>query len=77
THATAEKAADVLGESAAEVAVASTGLIGVRLPMDNLLTGVERAAGELSAHGGEKAAIAIKTTDSVHKTAVVERAGWT
>ncbi|MGP3980314.1 bifunctional glutamate N-acetyltransferase/amino-acid acetyltransferase ArgJ [Streptomyces sp. KR80] len=77
THATAEKVADALGESAAEVAVASTGLIGIRLPMDKLLPGVEKAASELSAHGGEKAAIAIKTTDSVHKTAVVEGEGWT
>ncbi|MGW7309433.1 bifunctional glutamate N-acetyltransferase/amino-acid acetyltransferase ArgJ, partial [Streptomyces sp. NPDC054835] len=71
THATAEKAAEVLGIGAGEVAVASTGLIGVLLPMDKLLPGVEKAAGELSAHGGEKAAIAIKTTDTVHKTAVV------
>ncbi|MGI5336908.1 bifunctional glutamate N-acetyltransferase/amino-acid acetyltransferase ArgJ [Streptomyces sp. CA-181903] len=76
THATAEKAAEVLGCGAGEVAVASTGLIGVRLPMDKLLPGVEKAAASLSAHGGEKAAIAIKTTDTVHKTAVVERDGW-
>ncbi|UFQ14596.1 MULTISPECIES: bifunctional glutamate N-acetyltransferase/amino-acid acetyltransferase ArgJ [Streptomyces] len=77
THATAEKVADVLSLNAGEVAVASTGLIGVTLPMDKLLPGVEKAAAELSAHGGEKAAIAIKTTDSVHKTAVVTRDGWT
>ncbi|MFH8367027.1 bifunctional glutamate N-acetyltransferase/amino-acid acetyltransferase ArgJ [Streptomyces sp. NPDC018031] len=78
THATAEKAAEVLGHSAGEIAVASTGLIGIRLPMDKLLPGVAKAATELSAHGGEKAAIAIKTTDTVHKTAVVQSpAGWT
>ncbi|MFD6077373.1 bifunctional glutamate N-acetyltransferase/amino-acid acetyltransferase ArgJ [Streptomyces hydrogenans] len=87
THATAEKVAEVLsaqgaevgaGEvGAGEVAVASTGLIGVLLPMDKLLPGVETAAAELSAHGGEKAAIAIKTTDTVHKTAVVAKDGWT
>ncbi|NEB77445.1 bifunctional glutamate N-acetyltransferase/amino-acid acetyltransferase ArgJ [Streptomyces sp. SID14478] len=77
THATAEKAADVLDLNAGEVAVASTGLIGVLLPMDKLLPGVETAAGRLSEHGGEKAAIAIKTTDSVHKTAVYEGDGWT
>ncbi|MEU3451481.1 bifunctional glutamate N-acetyltransferase/amino-acid acetyltransferase ArgJ [Streptomyces thermolilacinus] len=78
THATAEKAAEVLGVGAGEVAVASTGLIGVHLPMDKLLPGVEKAAAELSEHGGEKAAIAIKTTDTVHKTAVVTHAeGWT
>ncbi len=77
THATAEKAAEVLGGNAAEIAVASTGLIGVRLPMDKLLPGIEKAAAELSAHGGEKAAIAIKTTDTVHKTAVAQGDGWT
>ncbi|PBC81379.1 glutamate N-acetyltransferase [Streptomyces sp. 2224.1] len=77
THATAEKAAEVLGHNAGEVAIASTGLIGLRLPMDKLLPGVERAAAELTGHGGEKAAIAIKTTDSVHKTAQVTVGGTT
>ncbi|MEU6624464.1 bifunctional glutamate N-acetyltransferase/amino-acid acetyltransferase ArgJ [Streptomyces litmocidini] len=77
THATAEKAAEVLGIGAGEVAVASTGLIGLLLPMDKLLPGIEAAAAELSEHGGEKAAIAIKTTDTVHKTAVVTKDGWT
>ncbi|MFF5026561.1 bifunctional glutamate N-acetyltransferase/amino-acid acetyltransferase ArgJ [Streptomyces collinus] len=77
THATAEKAAEVLGRGAIEIAVCSTGLIGVLLPMDKLLPGVEAAAAALSEHGGEKAAIAIKTTDTVHKTSVVTRDGWT
>ncbi|MFB4197444.1 bifunctional glutamate N-acetyltransferase/amino-acid acetyltransferase ArgJ [Streptomyces carpaticus] len=79
THATAEKVAEALGasHSAGEIAVASTGLIGVRLPMDALLPGVDTAVAALSRHGGEKAAIAIKTTDSVHKTAVAEGEGFT
>ncbi|GGS19399.1 arginine biosynthesis bifunctional protein ArgJ [Streptomyces aureoverticillatus] len=78
TRATAEKvAASLEGHRSGEVAVASTGLIGVRLPMDKLLPGVEAAVAELSTDGGEKAAVAIKTTDSVHKTAVVEADGWT
>jgi glutamate N-acetyltransferase/amino-acid N-acetyltransferase len=83
THATAEKTAEDLGasgygeHSAGEIAVASTGLIGVPLPMDRLLPGIGKAAAELSEHGGEKAAIAIKTTDTVHKTAVAGGAGWT
>ncbi|MFC8227984.1 bifunctional glutamate N-acetyltransferase/amino-acid acetyltransferase ArgJ [Streptomyces sp. NPDC057287] len=78
THATAEKAAEVLpGHSAGEIAVASTGLIGLLLPMDKLLPGLEKAAGALSEHGGEKAAIAIKTTDTVHKTSVAGQDGWT
>ncbi|MFD5079108.1 bifunctional glutamate N-acetyltransferase/amino-acid acetyltransferase ArgJ [Streptomyces sp. NPDC058371] len=77
THATAEKVAETLDVNAGDVAVASTGLIGVLLPMDKLLPGVEQAAARLSGHGGEKAAIAIKTTDSVHKTSVVTGDGWT
>ncbi|MCB5168272.1 bifunctional glutamate N-acetyltransferase/amino-acid acetyltransferase ArgJ [Streptomyces bambusae] len=79
TTATAEKAAAVLGDghTADRIAVASTGLIGVPLPMDRLLPGIEQAAAALSDDGGEAAAIAIKTTDSVHKTAVTTRAGWT
>ncbi|MFB0615154.1 bifunctional glutamate N-acetyltransferase/amino-acid acetyltransferase ArgJ [Streptomyces sp. AGS-58] len=77
THATAEKAAELLGRGAIEVAVCSTGLIGVLLPMDKVLTGLDTAAAQLSEHGGEKAAIAIKTTDTVHKTAVVSGDGWT
>jgi len=76
-HATAEKVAEVLDIGAGEVAVASTGLIGLLLPMDKLLPGVEAAAAQLSEHGGEKAAIAIKTTDTVHKTSVVTKDGWT
>ncbi|MEU4087683.1 bifunctional glutamate N-acetyltransferase/amino-acid acetyltransferase ArgJ [Streptomyces aureus] len=78
THATAEKVAETLGDiGAGSVAVCSTGLIGVLLPMDKLLPGIDLAAAQLSAHGGEKAAIAIKTTDTVHKTAVVTGNGWT
>jgi glutamate N-acetyltransferase/amino-acid N-acetyltransferase len=77
THAAAEKVAEVLGHNAGEIAVASTGLIGLLLPMDKLLKGVETAAASLNEHGGEKAAIAIKTTDTVHKTSVAEGNGWT
>ncbi|GAA2772980.1 bifunctional glutamate N-acetyltransferase/amino-acid acetyltransferase ArgJ [Kitasatospora cinereorecta] len=78
THATAEKVAAELNVGAGEVAVCSTGLIGVRLPMDILLPGVEQAVAALSPTGGEQAAIAIKTTDTVHKTAQVTHAqGWT
>jgi glutamate N-acetyltransferase/amino-acid N-acetyltransferase len=77
THATAERVGAELGVSAGEVAVCSTGLIGERLPMDVLLPGVELAVKQLSATGGEEAAIAIKTTDTVHKTAQVSAGGWT
>jgi glutamate N-acetyltransferase/amino-acid N-acetyltransferase len=77
THATAEHAAAELGLGAIDVAVASTGLIGVRLPMDKLLPGVTAAVKELSADGGPDAARAIMTTDSVPKTTVQARNGWT
>lgn len=78
THATAEKAAEVLeGHSAGEIAVCSTGLIGTLLPMDKLLPGIDTAAAALSEDGGTDAAIAIKTTDTVHKTAVARGEGWT
>jgi glutamate N-acetyltransferase/amino-acid N-acetyltransferase len=42
THRTAEAVAEQLGTGAARVAVCSTGLIGVRLPMDLLLPGVAK-----------------------------------
>jgi glutamate N-acetyltransferase/amino-acid N-acetyltransferase len=77
THATAEQVAGELGIGAIDVAVASTGLIGVRLPMDKLLAGVTAAAKELSAEGGPDAARAIMTTDSVPKTTVQTGNGWT
>ena len=77
THATAEAVAAALEVGAVEVAVCSTGLIGERLPMDAVLTGVPKAAAGLSAAGGDAASRAIMTTDSVPKTAARERDGWT
>ncbi|HVE25518.1 MAG TPA: bifunctional glutamate N-acetyltransferase/amino-acid acetyltransferase ArgJ [Sporichthya sp.] len=77
THRTAEHVAEVLGISAGDVAVCSTGLIGERLPMDKLLAGVSAAATALTADGGADAATAIMTTDSVSKNAVAAGTGWT
>ena len=77
THATAEAVAAALGVGAVDVAVCSTGLIGERLPMDALLTGVEKAAAALATSGGDGAAQAIMTTDTVRKTATAGGAGWT
>ncbi|GGV33570.1 arginine biosynthesis bifunctional protein ArgJ [Actinomadura cremea] len=75
-HATAEKVAAALGDSAGEVAVCSTGLIGERLPMDALLPGVDAAAAELSrGDGGLAAADAIRTTDTVAKISFRQGAG--
>jgi glutamate N-acetyltransferase/amino-acid N-acetyltransferase len=77
THATAEAAAGALGLGAIDVAVCSTGLIGERLPMPLLLTGVGKAAADLDTGGGDAAARAIMTTDTVPKTATVTGPGWT
>ncbi len=74
--ATASRVADRLGLITDNVAVCSTGLIGVRLPMDLLLAGVDDAAASLAPDGGPDAARAIMTTDTVPKEAVVEGAGW-
>jgi len=76
THRTAEHVARVLGVSAGDVVVCSTGLIGELLPMARLLAGVDAAGAALRPTGGEDAAVAIKTTDTVHKQAEVVRGGW-
>lgn len=78
THRTAEHAGTLLGVAPLEVAVASTGLIGERLPMLALLNGLESAAATLSAQGGPEAAEAIMTTDTHPKLATYRSpAGWT
>jgi glutamate N-acetyltransferase/amino-acid N-acetyltransferase len=77
THATAEHVAAALEIGAGEVAVCSTGLIGLRLPLDLLLPGVTKAAGDLSPEGGPAAAEAIRTTDTVAKQAVRAAGGVT
>ena len=69
THATAEHLAAAIDDSAGEIAVCSTGLIGERLPMDKLLPGVSAAVAEASRAGGLAAADAIRTTDTVVKIA--------
>ena len=76
THVTAEHVAEELGLGAIDVAVASTGLIGMRLPMEKLTAGVTAAAQALTEDGGADAARAIMTTDSVPKTTVQQRDGW-
>ena len=51
---TAAAAARALGCAPAEVVVASTGVIGVRLPMEKVCAGVAAAAGRLSREGGSR-----------------------
>ncbi len=78
-HATAEKAAELLGCGAIEIAVCSTGLIGAQLPRDAVLDGVGKAHAALAADeaAGTAAATAIMTTDTVDKQATgVSGEGW-
>lgn len=77
THASAEKVAELLGVSAVDVVVCSTGLIGSQLDRPRLFAGIEDAAARLSADGGPDAAVAIMTTDTVPKQSKVDGAGWT
>ncbi len=76
THAVAETVADRLGIGALDVVVCSTGLIGLTNDRSAVLAGTEAAYGALAADGGQQAAEAIMTTDSVSKQVVVEGAGW-
>ena len=78
THATAEKAAEVLGCGAAEIAVCSTGIIGEQLPRAAVLAGVEKAGAELAAtpDAGLAAAGAVLTTDTHPKEAFAAGAGF-
>ncbi|RSD14904.1 bifunctional glutamate N-acetyltransferase/amino-acid acetyltransferase ArgJ [Amycolatopsis eburnea] len=79
THATAEKVAEVLQAGAIEVAVCSTGLIGERLPMDAVLSGVDTAfkALDASAEASLNAATGVMTTDTKPKQAFAKHdGGW-
>jgi glutamate N-acetyltransferase/amino-acid N-acetyltransferase len=79
THQTAESTAELLGVSAGDVLVCSTGLIGSGDDVfrAKVLDGAARAIAALSADGGDDAAAAIMTTDTVPKTAVRAADGWT
>ena len=65
---TAAQVAALLDIAPEAVIVASTGVIGVPLPMEKLSAGVRQAVAELSEFGGEKASQAIITTDTFVKT---------
>lgn len=64
--------AEALGIEPQEVAVASTGVIGVPLPMDKIAAGIPRVAKLVSPDGGADAAEAIMTTDTVPKQIAIE-----
>ncbi|MHB8968264.1 MAG: bifunctional glutamate N-acetyltransferase/amino-acid acetyltransferase ArgJ [Thermoleophilia bacterium] len=54
------------------MAVASTGIIGQRLPMDAVVSGIAEAISELSENGGKDFADAIMTTDRLEKQGAIE-----
>ena len=64
--------ADRLGLAAEEVLICSTGVIGVPIPMDTLLAGMDPLAEALSSEGGAAAATAILTTDLIDKQIALE-----
>ncbi len=68
----ASATAAALGARPEEVLVASTGVIGVPLPMEKIRAGIAAAAGQLSRVGGESASRAILTTDTRPKTVEVQ-----
>ncbi|MFR4832641.1 MAG: bifunctional glutamate N-acetyltransferase/amino-acid acetyltransferase ArgJ [Bifidobacterium pseudocatenulatum] len=73
-EATAQKVAELLGASAEDVAVCSTGLIGELLPLDHVLAGADKAFAALAdtAQAGADASHAIMTTDTKPKTVELE-----
>ena len=68
----AELAAKELNCRQDDVVVASTGVIGVNLPMDKMEVGIKNAASELSTEGSVNAGNAIITTDTYSKACATE-----
>ena len=68
----AHAAAKALNLDDCEVLVASTGVIGVSLPMDKIKSGIGQAAAALSENGHEQALAAIMTTDTFPKVCAYE-----
>ncbi|MBQ9122009.1 MAG: bifunctional glutamate N-acetyltransferase/amino-acid acetyltransferase ArgJ, partial [Lachnospiraceae bacterium] len=72
-QATAKATGEILGVPTDAVLVASTGVIGMQLPVDKLVAGVSKlaAAKEDSLQAGTLAAEAIMTTDTISKQVAV------
>jgi len=68
----AQVAAEALGVDPELVLVASTGVIGVNLPMERIEAGIKDACSSTDAKGGHNAALAIMTTDTQAKEMAVE-----
>ncbi len=75
-QAMAKEAARLLQIPESDVAVASTGVIGVPLPMENVLHGIRLAVNKLSPGGGSGAAEAILTTDTYRKELIMDGEGY-
>ena len=71
---TADAAAEILGVAADSVLVASTGVIGMQVPIDRIKNGVKMMAPKLdgSLEAGTEAAKAIMTTDTKKKEVAVQ-----
>ena len=81
SHEMAERTAEALQGGgldigAGDVVVCSTGLIGELLPMKDIRAGIDACATSLDENGGQEAATAIMTTDTVAKLAVREGDGY-
>jgi glutamate N-acetyltransferase/amino-acid N-acetyltransferase len=72
-----QRAGEELGLDPSAVAVAETGVIGVPLPIDAVLTGIGEAAGALSAEGADAFSDAILTTDRWSKSCSLRAGGVT
>ena len=72
THKSAEYVANKLGVSATDVAICSTGLIGERLPLEKIFSGIDNASSKLAVDNWPEVAEAIMTTDSHSKIANYE-----
>ena len=71
-EAMADAAARAAGADAAQVLIASAGVIGVSLERDRVIAGIGAAASALARDGGAAAARAIMTTDPFPKEAAIE-----
>jgi len=67
-----QRLAEQLGLPVEQVLICSTGVIGVPIPMDTLLAGLNPLVEALDDQGGTQAAKAILTTDLVEKQVAVE-----
>ncbi|NLM28513.1 MAG: bifunctional glutamate N-acetyltransferase/amino-acid acetyltransferase ArgJ [Clostridiaceae bacterium] len=68
----ADYTAKIIGCDKNEVLLGSTGVIGFRLPIQNIKAGIDNAYEKLSADGASDAASAIMTTDTIKKEISVD-----